>query len=68
MKTVKTFNYREIFVYDRAGERLAGNVQDLLRDDHVIHTFYTSSTGSTRGNGATAIFFDTDILNLPDRI
>lgn len=68
MKTVKTFNYREIFAYDRAGERLAGRVQDLLKDDHVIHTFYTASTGSSRGDGPTAIFFAEDILNLPNQV
>lgn len=69
MKTVKTFNYREIFAYDsRAGERLAGSLQDLLKEDHVIHTYYSSNTGSTRGDGPTAIFFNEDILNLPNQV
>ena len=58
MKTIKTFRYNEIFVYGQYGERLAGRLQDLLEEDHVIHAFYSSSTGSTRGDGASALFFD----------
>lgn len=68
MKTIKNFDYNHLFAYKEGRQKLAGQLTDLLQPDHVVKAFYAESTESTRGYGQSALFFEEDVLNLPNQI